>query len=462
MKKQYFVYISIMILIMLVPFAGMSISQTTEETEKRELAVWPVLKTEDGINVHYLSDVGNWFEDHMAFRREMITAYAFLTDKIANYSPTDQVIKGTEGWLYFGGSAEDYMSTNQLSERELNNIVHNICLLQNYVESKGITFVLMLAPNKNTLYDDNMPYYYLKTEDSNLERLQERLSEEGVNYVDLVEAFQSSEEKLYFKRDTHWNNKGALLVYNRVLDYAGKPHATYDNCGYEIIKEHEGDLDALLYPAGVTKEENYVYDMDYTYSYVNEVTDNMDDWIQTYNAEGQETLLMYRDSFGESLLPFFAQAYANGYFSRYVPYNMDDLEKYQPDMVIVEKVERQLDVFGTEVPVMEGSRVDMEAYGKGAFSVEDTDTSINLKESGNYVLIGGTIDELYLTADSEIYVAVNGTLYSPFYTLSNQGDGNGYRLYLKAETAEDRLDISVFLKDGTSFTCVKNEKVLRS
>lgn len=217
MKKQYLVYIIIMVFVMLVPFIGLCVNQTREDTEKRELAAWPTLRKEDSVNINYLSEMGKWFEDHMAFRQEMITAYAFFLDKVTNYSATDQVVIGKNGWLYFGGSIEDYTGTNQLSERELNNIVHNICLLQNHVEEKGMQFVLVIAPNKNTLYSEEMPYYYLQTQESNLERLYRRLSDAGIHYVDLVNTFESRDERLYFKRDTHWNNKGALLVYNQII-----------------------------------------------------------------------------------------------------------------------------------------------------------------------------------------------------------------------------------------------------
>ena len=67
---------------------------------------------------------------------------------------------------------------------------------------------------------------------------------------------------------------------------------------------------------------------------------------------------MYRDSFGESILPFFADEYQKAYFSRLVPYNMENLLQYRPDTVVVERVERQIAAFATEIPIMEGPRVE--------------------------------------------------------------------------------------------------------
>ncbi|MFR4564168.1 MAG: hypothetical protein ACLT5O_06470, partial [Anaerotignum sp.] len=62
----------------------------------------------------------------------------------------------------------------------------------------------------------------------------------------------------------------------------------------------------MLFPKAVQKEDNYFYDTASNFVYVNEVKDNMDSWIETENPNAIGSILMYRDSFGESLLPFVA------------------------------------------------------------------------------------------------------------------------------------------------------------
>ena len=131
---------------------------------------------------------------------------------------TDQVIVGKDDWLYFGGTVNDYRGRNLLSEREMYNVIHNITLMQNHVQQNGSQFVLMVIPNKNTLYDEAMPYYVKPGDTSNLERLTELLTERGVEFIDVKELFQNEEEVLYFHRDSHWNNKGAVLAYNALME----------------------------------------------------------------------------------------------------------------------------------------------------------------------------------------------------------------------------------------------------
>ena len=345
MKKRYLIYIILVWVILIIPFAGMTFWPTTTTSENTELAKWPKWKEDGTWNQDYLEEAGEYFEDHFAFRQYFVTANALLKGNVFQTGATDQVIVGKDDWLYFGGTVNDYRGRNLLSEREMYNVIHNITLMQNYVQQNGSQFVLMVIPNKNTLYDEAMPYYVKPGDTSNLERLTELLTERGVEFIDVKELFQNEEEVLYFHRDSHWNNKGAVLAYNALMEKLGREHETYLNVPYELEKSHVGDIDEMLYPFGFELEEEYVYDKEFSFDYVNEVKDNMDAWIQTNNPQKDGSMLMYRDSFGESLLPFVADEIGQGYFSRLVPYNLTQIEELHPQYVVIEKVERNIQDF---------------------------------------------------------------------------------------------------------------------
>lgn len=235
------------------------------------------------------------------------------------------------------------------------------------------------------------------------------------------------------------------------MDTLGKEHDTYFDVPAITRKDHIGDIDEILYPLAAEPEENIYYNKDWGFEYVNDVTDNMDDWIETSNPDKEGTLLMYRDSFGESILPFFADEYNKAYFSRLVPYNMENLLHYEPDTVIVERVERQIAAFATEIPVMEGSRVqNIRPLEK------ETDTTLKTEQNGSYLVISGAVDQECIDEDTEIYVAVSSedrsqiTTYEAFWTLTNSGDGNGYQLYLRRDSLpSDTVHIDVITSDGS-------------
>ena len=458
-KKGYLLYIIIVFAILLVPFLGMSFWATDRTTENTTLSEWPAFVKDGKPNINYLEDMGDYFEDHFAFRLQMLTANAMIWSKGFDTSTIDQVVTGKDDWLYFSGTMDDYTGRDLLSDRELKAIVHNLSLMDSYVEFCGGRLIVTVAPNKNTLYNSAMPYYYQKGETSNLERLVPLLEEAGIEYVDLTETFQNEDEVLYFKRDSHWNNKGALLVYNTIMDAMGREHETYANVPTVTEKDHIGDIDEILYPLAAEPEENIYYSKDWGFDYVNDVTDNMDEWIETVNPDKDGTLLMYRDSFGESILPFFADEYNKAYFSRLVPYNMENLIQYQPDTVIVERVERQIDAFATEIPVMESPKVE----NLRPLEVK-TDTTLKTEQNGSYLVVSGTVDQKYVNEDTQIYVAVSSedrsriSTYDAFYTLTNSGDGNGYQIYLRdTSLPSEKIHIDVITSDQDGQWIVKSD-----
>lgn len=428
-------YIVIVIGMCLIPLALIGIRPTTQTTENKKLAEKPVLMEEDGFNRDFLSDAGDYFTDHFAFRQELVAADAKLRSGIFEVSAVDSVIQGEDGWLYYEATLDDYQHKNSVSDRMLFNMAHNTALMQEYAELLGKTFVFTIAPNKNSLYDENMPdrYNYTIAQESDAERLIPWLEKEGVHYVDLFSLFEAQEGVLYYARDSHWNQEGAVLVYNALLDACGIEHETYEGIGSEISCDYYGDLNLMLYPVGAEPEDDVHFDRDFTYMYSQEGATVEDTFIQTTNAEGSQNLLMYRDSFGNSLLPYFAQHFANATFSKVVPYPMTDLITTEPDVVIVEKVERHLPTLGEVPPVMSGLARTLAAEPVST----ESDTTLQVEKEGSYYKLSGIADEGFVSVDGRFYVEVDdgetAGIYEAFcVNLSENGTSSdyGFLLYL--------------------------------
>lgn len=459
-KKKYVMYIIAVWIVLLIPFAGMAFWPTNTTTENTKLAEWPAFKLDGRWNKAYLPQMGQYFEDHFAFRQYLVTANALLRSKTVKGGFTNQIILGKNDWLYYKGTLDDYQARNGLTDRGLFDVVHNLSLIQNYVQQQGSQFRLIIAPNKNSLYGGNMPYYYGRGRANNVDRLTPLLVKAGIQYVDLYKPFKENKDVLYFARDSHWNNKGALLAYNTLMDSLGKEHETYQNVPYEIKKVHTGDLDKMLYPLAARPEDDYFYEKEQGYAYVNDVKDNMDDWIQTRNPGKQGSLLMFRDSFGESLLPFVADEVGQGYFSRLVPYNLTQIEQLHPEYVVIERVERKLKDFAIQVPIMEGPQTEEISAPEAR-----THSTIKTERAGSYLSIKGTIDAAYMSNDAAIFVSVRNEetmetkTYNAFYTLTGTGKDNGYQLYLKGGSVPGgKLRINIIATDkGRSFIVAAKE-----
>ncbi|MCM1539131.1 MAG: hypothetical protein NC254_12140 [bacterium] len=456
-------YLILVLGICLTPLAAMGVSGQQEKAENRTLASMPEFSVEEGIPWEYLSQMGAYFDDHFAFRPELVSLDAWIRTKVFGISPVSDVIAGEDGWLYYTATLDDFQHKNPASDRMLFNIAHNVSLMQRYTESLGMEFLFTVAPNKNSLYGEAMPqrFCFSVGAQSDMDRLLFWLDREQINYVDLFGLFREQEEVLYYQRDSHWNRKGAVMVYNALLDACGKAHETYENSRTQITEDYYGDLNRMLFPTGGEPEPDIIYagGNEWTYHVGETVEDSL---IITESAEGNQTLLMYRDSFGNSLLPLLAGEYSQAVFSKIVPYPMTDLATYWPDVVIMEKVERHLPTLAEVPPLMSAP----EAVLDGVRIPVESNTTLGVSKEGSYWKVSGTADAAYMSVDGRIFVEItdaDGTkMYDAFcLSLSDDGENDyGYTIYLsEIAVAGNRLAVKVITERDQEFLVLKEEEI---
>ena len=454
-------YVVLFTLILLIPFAGMAFPPAESAGAKnQELRAWPALYSEDGrLNLSYPSGMGNYFQDHFALRDQLIMANAGLKSLTVKSDAQEQVIMGREDWLFFNATTKDYLGKALLSDRELFSAAHNLSLMKDYVERNGSKLILTISPNKNSLYGRYMPYNYLQNPVSNAKNLKPLLETAGIDYVDLFETFGAEDEVLYFRRDSHWNNKGAALASHALMDAFGKPHQTYGEADWETRTDHVGDIDEMLFLSAYKNEKQYYPKEEFTYEVVNDAEDNMASWIETANASKEGCLLMYRDSFGESLVPFFAQEFGEAYFSRLVPYDLTDVETYQPEYTVIQKVERNLIDFVARSAIMPGLPADPVSAAE-----KETNSTIETASDGPYLVVSGKVDLQCLAEKSEIFLSLYSEeagrteTYQTMYLSNEEREGNGYSLYLEEESLPPgALRIQLIVSNGGESFVVKTE-----
>lgn len=462
MKKGKLIYCILFFAICLCPSLGMLVTKQETSSENRQLSEFPSPKTEEGkINVEWLSQAGDYFQEHFAFRNELVTGNALLHGRLLETSTADGVIQGKNDWLYYKDSLDDYLGQDLLSDRSLFNIAHMLSMTQQALEEKGVNFLFTIAPNKNSLYGDNMPYYdKLKVSDqTNRENLESWLTTEKVAYADLYQALMEEDEVLYHARDSHWNNKGAALAADVLMDALGKEHDSYEGESYTVRRDYTGDLDTMLYPLASTADDEIYYDKETTYATVEEIQSNFDPRITTVNPVKEGSLVMYRDSFGNALLPYMADAYANAYFSRGIPYQLMDVETHSADTVIIERAERFLPEMSQFPPVLTAKEIslteDQELQGS------DGAVDVKIKPQGMTAQLSGRIKEGLLDTDSRIYLKVNGSVYEAFpmdVKVGENLDDNGFCLYLPSElVAADGNDVEILIeKDNKIYNIYQN------
>lgn len=356
MKKTftYSAFTALLLLLCLLPSLGMLLpAQEGEAGGNQALSRAPALRDAEGRwNPSYLSQMQDYAGDNFYLRQEMITAWSALNAQVLRSSITEDVLLGTDGWLYFADTLPDYAGLDPMSDRELFSAARNLSLMAEYCESQGARFLFTVAPNKNSLYPERMPGLTASCEPHDAERLEAELARWGLNanYLDLFSLFRGQEETLYFKTDSHWNGKGAALAADEINRALGRSSGYFDS-PFVPEESHKGDLYDMLYPAGGGLEEDQVYGGELSFEYDAPIRSAENLTIMTHGG-GEGSLLMFRDSFGNNLYLYLADSFDAALFSRSMPYRLDLAAQREADYVVAELVERNLRYLIQNVPVM--------------------------------------------------------------------------------------------------------------
>lgn len=430
-------YAALFLAICLIPLVGMAWAFTTSTSGSTQSASPPGITQDNGtVNLYYVPQWGTYFEDHFAYRNLALDIDAHLKAGLLKTSPTNQVIIGSNGWLYYGGELSDYQALAPLTPREASNIAFNLTLMQGYAKAHGSQLIFTIAPNKSTLYPAYMPYYLPKAQNNSIDLLRSYCNDKGVAYLDLFSLFNTQEDELYCKTDSHWNTVGALLVTNALLQSCGMEAAPAQRGDQDV--PFYGDIEEMLYPVTAQHEPQEALSTgDWSYVEGTQATaagagagvlgagsqaaaagtqpSVEDAFIQTSGGVGATgTLLMFRDSFANNLIPLMAPSFARAYFSKYIPYDLTQIDVLHPDYVIIERAQRHVDLLAQDPALMPAPTVKLTADQTVASS-----TSIQVSQDGDYQVIQGWVDGSCIDGEDNIFIQVDGpegsNCYVPFH-----------------------------------------------
>lgn len=435
MKKAKLIFISIFIVLCLIPSVGMLIFGEAQPAANEVLAGRPSVTTRSGeLNLSFLSDVSDYIADRFAFRQELATAWAGVNAKLLGTSVEEQVILGSDGWLYFSDTLPDYMGQG-MSDTELRYLANDLALMQEYIESQGKHFIFTVAPNKNSIYSEHMPEYIEnRHSESNAARVGAYLDAAGVNYLDLFDIL-GNEENLYYKTDTHWNSRGAALAADGLLNMLDRG-GDYSTASFAVSEEHRGDLYEMLYPAGRATETATVYGGEFSYVCESDPNGGNAITIKTSCDGGSGVLMCWRDSFGIALYPYLAQSFVAATFSRSADYNLTLADS--ADTVIIELVERNLSNILSREPTFPAPVRELSATANVGTIAVDYDEAKSGVMSG-YVRLSGELGADMLDPGGHVYIAAGDTAYEAYVCVSSGSDSLRFFAWIPAGNAAHQV-----------------------
>ena len=354
------------------------------------------------------------------------------------------MLLGKDSWLFYKSTLEDYTGTNLFTARQSYAAAHALGLMQEYCEQNGIDFCFTIAPNKNSMYSSQMPARYAAASVRNAQLLKQQMEQQNVRYIDLFEVLSNSKEQLYYRLDSHWNMRGAQLAAQALLEELKGCEVEFDPFVAGKKLPHTGDLYEMVYPAGSETEQDTAYD--FTYQYDEKFHSADDITIHTKNSEADGSVFVYRDSFGINLHPFLAQSYGSACFSRNMPYRLTAAMEEQPDVLLVELVERNLNWLLERAP-------ELPAPERTAVAAADIRTSVKAQREDSRMedtfCLTGSLSGQNVDDDSPVYILTE----TAAYEASPCGESEQpFTAYLPQNLREQELKVA-FLSDGEWVCC---------
>ena len=283
----------------------------------------------------FTEDPAGYITDRLALRTAAITARARLLTLVGE-SGSLQVRRGREGFLFFAESLEE----QPLTAEETDALAGKLLALEAALAADGRRLIVLIAPDKRSVYPELLLANILPAEDA-LARLNTDLAAAGLTVLDAQSLLtaRKGEGLLYFAGDSHWNARGARIIYQALMDLTGTADAP-DYADVPLTPGTAGDLLLLCQPGTPPTEADAEPEIARVYRTRRPMRTVDDARIQTTSPTTELSLLVVRDSFGRALFPYLANAAGSMTFSRSDADVASQAAEAQADWVVIEVVER--------------------------------------------------------------------------------------------------------------------------
>ncbi|MBE6719896.1 MAG: hypothetical protein E7571_04450 [Ruminococcaceae bacterium] len=396
MKRKFdlaLIGVFIAIIVLFTSFSVFGEKREFSVDENRALMLMPEISKDavlDGSFQHdyeeYLSDQFEWRSTFVKVKTDLMLA--------SGRKDFNGVFIGKDGYLIEKYDKADYdFDTVKYNEETLSDF------LTYAADEYGINTVCSFVPSKSGVLLKELPSM-VQTFDSSYIASEVLEYAKGVKTADLYKTLQSHDgEYIYYRTDHHWTSLGAYYAYGSLCKPLGiKPvslnkleanevsrdfyGSTFDkvqintepdvitsyNTGIKVsVNYSDGERAASLYSPEMLKEKNkYDYFLGGNFSRIDISTD----------ADSDRTLLLIKDSYANSIVPFLCCNYSN--------IIMLDLRFYDGDVYELldeEDIDDLLVLFNTEKFMIDENMDLLEQVSPDAQEFDEDDAFVEEAEA---------------------------------------------------------------------------------
>jgi alginate O-acetyltransferase complex protein AlgJ len=326
--------------------------------ENRELAPFPRVDASWRSIAAFPTGLSLWFDDHFGFRSTFVRWYGASRLFVLGVSPSAAVVKGQDGWFFYGddNAIDDYAHVEPMTPEALANWRAALAGARDWLRSRGVAYVFTVAPDKHVFYGEEMPATIKQVGDvSRADQLFTAMQDTGLAVDVRPWLFEAkAHERIYHQTDTHWNDRGAIVAYQRIIDAVRTrvprtPAAWTRNDFEPVDRRVEGmDLAGMMGLTRVLREVDLALvprrprrarvvepaggaPKDQEGRLVTEIDD-----------ASLPRALIFRDSFVSPLVPFLSEHFSRAVYLWQNDFDANAVLVEHPDVVIQEIVGRHL------------------------------------------------------------------------------------------------------------------------
>lgn len=330
-------------------------------TENRKLAALPALPKTLPQWETWPQDIDGWVRDRFGLRRPLIKLYGKFSRKVSGKSKLERFTKGKQGWVYYTDQDSVTGAHGVAPPELLARWRQDFFARRDWLESQGIKYLFVLAPDKHTIYPEFAPANLSSShQTTRLDRVLDSLGSEAVSsIVDLREIIRAAKptNELYYHLDTHWNLYGAYIAYREiarrvqatdfpmwVVPIGAEEFAKVERQGGDLTRGSDRQLlDVEIAPTKPLPCTENIKPVAFPWDSLSPVPSSSAATYQVHCPGRKGRVLVLHDSFSQAMKDYYASAFAETtfvWFQAPLPLLKFMVETIRPELVIEERVER--------------------------------------------------------------------------------------------------------------------------
>ena len=179
--------------------------------------------------------VDDWWPQRIGLRTPLLKLRGRIWWQLLGEAPGERMVRGQDGWMFLSrhdflpldrGFLDGWRGASAISSDEARAWIDLFAERQAWLAERGIAHLVVIAPQKASLYPEYMPRNFERVGSTSFERVLAEMRANEFDVLDLRDACQAARadddpatlDFVYHPSGTHWSARGVAVAYRTILD----------------------------------------------------------------------------------------------------------------------------------------------------------------------------------------------------------------------------------------------------